>query len=223
MGRHAPLIGSLIILAVMAGLSLWAWQVLPDDARLVVHWDMDGHPNGYASKAVALLIMPVLALISILIAAALSRSRSERMQAALHSTGFGAIWLAMLVLLAACHAMTIFVARGLPIRPDDVLPLIIGLFFAVTGNFMGKLPPSNFAGIRTPWTRASDYSWEKTHRLAGPLFVAAGLATLIARAVADGATAIHVLLAGLLAAALISSAASYFYWRNDPERAAGRT
>jgi type IV secretory pathway TrbD component len=68
---------------------------------------------------------------------------------------------------------------------------------------MRSMPWRIFAGIRTPWTRASDCSWEKTRRLAGPLFVAARRATLAAQAVAGGPTALHVMLAGLIAAALL--------------------
>ena len=61
----------------------------------------------------------------------------------------------------------------------------------------GKLPPNSFAGIRTPYTRASRENWLAVHQSGGPYMVllavpaiAAGLAFLpfaLANEVPDGA------------------------------------
>jgi uncharacterized membrane protein len=44
---------------------------------------------------------------------------------------------------------------------------------------MGKLRRNFWAGIRTPWTLASDVARELTHRLGGWLFVLTGLLGVI--------------------------------------------
>jgi len=56
----------------------------------------------------------------------------------------------------------------------------MGLLFILLGNFMGKLRPNYFAGIRTPWTLESKTVWLKTHRLGGRVMVAGGICMLFA-------------------------------------------
>ena len=47
-------------------------------------------------------------------------------------------------------------------------------------GLIGKLPPNGVAGIRTPFTRASDANWYATHRAAAPLLIFGGVASLMA-------------------------------------------
>ena len=82
---------------------------------------------------------------------------------------------------------------------------------------MGKIRPNWFVGVRTPWTLSSRRSWNKTHRLAGWLFVVMGIAI--------GACS-FVQTPWMLAVALSLSFVSmtwlviysYLIWRGDPER-----
>jgi uncharacterized membrane protein len=41
----------------------------------------------------------------------------------------------------------------------------LSLFFAVLGNFLGKVQRNFWMGVRTPWTLASETVWIQTHRL----------------------------------------------------------
>ena len=61
---------SLACLIVTLGASYWAWSGLPELDKFPVHWNAQGVPDRFGSKAevlVALLAMPVSALITILI------------------------------------------------------------------------------------------------------------------------------------------------------------
>ena len=51
----------------------------------------------------------------------------------------------------------------------------IFLFFALIGNVLGKVKRNFWMGVRTPWTLADPIVWDRTHRVAAWLFVAAGL------------------------------------------------
>jgi uncharacterized membrane protein len=55
----------------------------------------------------------------------------------------------------------------------------VGVLAALVGNYLGKIPKNYVVGIRTPWTLASDYVWERTHRFAAPLFVIGGSALFL--------------------------------------------
>jgi uncharacterized membrane protein len=47
-------------------------------------------------------------------------------------------------------------------------------------------------GIRTPWTLASDYVWERTHRFAAPLFVVGGSALFLHSVLQNGPDALFI-------------------------------
>lgn len=67
-------------------------------------------------------------------------------------------------------------------------------------NWDDTLCVNLFVGIRTPWTLASEEVWYRTHRLAGWLFVLAGVVIL---AGSPGGWSGYVLLPGAVAAALV--------------------
>jgi uncharacterized membrane protein len=65
---------------------------------------------------------------------------------------------------------------------------------------------------------SSEYSWEKTHRVTGRLFVLSGLVTMIAWFVLGAKLSLFVLIGLLIASAFAAVILSYVYWRNDPAR-----
>jgi uncharacterized membrane protein len=50
-----------------------------------------------------------------------------------------------------------------------------GVLFYCCGIVMENAKMNWFIGIRTPWTLSSENVWNKTHRLGGVLFKAAGV------------------------------------------------
>ena len=95
--------------------------------------------------------------------------------------------------------------------------LAVGAMFFVMGNVLGKLRPNWFFGVRTPWTLSSKLSWNKTHRLAGWVFVLGGL-LLMAAGLVGTPTAMGIAFAVLMAGVLGAVTYSYFVWRSDPDR-----
>jgi uncharacterized membrane protein len=86
----------------------------------------------------------------------------------------------------------------------------VGALLMVIGNFMGKFRKNFFVGIRTPWTLTSDVVWERTHRLAGWLFVLAGLVWIVGGLVHASPV---VLVVAALAAGFVPAVYSYFLYR----------
>jgi len=63
----------------------------------------------------------------------------------------------------------------------------------------GKLPPNNFAGIRTPYTRRSSENWYAVHQCGGPYMV-----LLAVPAVAAGLSVLPFAFAGKLPAGVVT-------------------
>jgi len=92
---------------------------------------------------------------------------------------FEQIVFAIALFFFAIEVLALLVARGSQISMGRAVFTIVGALFVALGNFMGKLTKNFFVGVRTPWTLASDEVWLRTHRLAGKLFVLAGIAVAI--------------------------------------------
>ncbi len=93
----------------------------------------------------------------------------------------------------------------------------IGIMFAIIGNYFGKLQSSFFIGIRTPWTLSSDTVWRKTHRLAGKLFVVAGLLVFVFSFLIAKENLQYLIIGMILPSALFPLGYSWFIWRKEQE------
>lgn len=66
-------------------------------------------------------------------------------------------------------------ALGHKISVEIIMPLFMGALFVVIGNYMPKCKQSYTLGIKLPWTLDDEENWNKTHRLAGFLWVIGGV------------------------------------------------
>ena len=88
------------------------------------------------------------------------------------------IWLIPVVsLLLAAFTFASSLGSDLPI--ERFLPVFMGLLFVIIGNYLPKCKQSYTIGIKIPWTLHSEENWNKTHRLAGWLWVVCGLAMMV--------------------------------------------
>jgi uncharacterized membrane protein len=99
------------------------------------------------------------------------------------------------------------------IQIGPALCVLVGLMIAMLGNWMGKLRRNFYIGIRTPWTLANEVVWEKTHRLGGKLFVAAGLISAITGLFAGDVVCFVVLMSTLIGSALWAVLYSLYEYR----------
>lgn len=222
MGIRAPLVISLLLIAGMAVVSVWAWPLIPDTARIAIHWNADGVANGFASKEKALLIGPLLGAAITAVFAIFPFLTKWRDNLARSASAYIAGWVGLVLAVTVGHFLVILHARGYRVDVLGTHTLAVALVLIVLGNFLGKTFRDSFVGVRTPWTKQSAYAWEKSNRVAGKMMVAVGLASLACLAVDGSRLALHVLIDGMIAMAIVSVALSYVYWKRDPERSSGR-
>ena len=184
--------------------------------RVASHWDAAGEPNGYSSRIVLLLMVPVIGTLMSVVLAYAPQLDPKRRNFPLHAGAYWILTNTILIFLAAVHVLTIGYNIGWQVNFGRVMGIGLGLLFMMVGNFLTRVRPNWIMGIRTPWTLSSDRAWRETHRAGGYTFVVVGLVTLIA-AFAAPKVVVFVLVGGVAFAALLSVGWSYFAWKRDPD------
>jgi len=203
---------SWVLLAGMFVMAAIAWVRVPE--RIPVHWGIDGTTDRYGGRVEGLLLLPLIAAGLYWLLQFLPRFDPRRANYALGGGVYDLIRFSTLVLLATLYAVTIFIAAGYALDMTRIVSLLVGGLFIVIGSVLGKLRPTWFVGIRTPWTLSSARSWSKTHRLGGWVFLVAGLLMAL-----SGLLRQPVLLLVVVAVVCVALVGlvlySYLIWRED--------
>jgi uncharacterized membrane protein len=216
------LIWSALMIAVMVAATVWTLHSLPAEGPIPVHFSLDGTPNRYGTRLEVMLVFSLIPVIAAIVSAILAAAPSLDPRGTNIDVGrkaYVAVWIGAMIVLALAHVGSCMVLlnaiHGTPAGPVIVRGIIAGcaLLFVAIGNYLPKTRPSYMFGVRTPWTLSSDMAWEKTHRLAGRLFIIAGLLGFIGAFLLSGIWLVLQLSALVFAATIISVIYSYFAWR----------
>ena len=202
----------LLIISAAFIASAIAYPRLPE--TIPTHWNMDGQPDGWSSRAFGALITPVILLFVWGFVRVLPAIDPRGANYAKFGGAFEAIFDSLMLFLLGMHIVLLRAGLGYPVQIQRIAPFGIGVLLIVIGNLLPRCRPNWFVGIRTPWTLSSDRVWEKTHRIGGRLFVAAGF--LIAVAALFWVQWVHVV---LITSILLATAAvliySYLEWKRE--------
>jgi immunity protein, SdpI family len=220
------LAASAILIVLMLALSLWAMPHLAPDGQFATHWNLNGQADRYGSRTMVLWFMPGLAIGLAALLAVFPFIDPRRKNLQRSSLPYLVSWIGAFVVLGFAHMMMVLNAAG-SLNLADVssgpgllrwISILVGGFFALLGAVMGKIRPNWFIGVRTPWTLSSDLSWDKTHRLAGWLFMLTGLATVMTAWLMIPRWALVVLIGGTLVSGLVAVGYSFLVWKSDLAR-----
>ncbi|WP_206064212.1 SdpI family protein [Oleiagrimonas sp. C23AA] len=199
--------GLFVVIAAVA--ALWLYPQLP--ARVPVHWNAHGQINGLWTRPWAALFPAAMVALLAALTVLLPKISPRRFEIRPFGRVFVLIMLATQALVLVVGLATLISAAGHAVSVPRVAILAVGVLLMVLGNYMGKLRKNFFVGIRTPWTLASEATWERTHRAGGWVFMAAGLLVLVGTLMG---LPLGVAIALIIAAALLPALYSFFvYWR----------
>ncbi len=168
------------------------WDKIP--GTVAIHFDAASRPNGFVEKSSLWWYVFLLWAITIgvyYLLEFIDRVDPKRRNKPVPPI-FSKLAVTTVIFLTALNLLIIMSS----VYPSQMLATrlmnpLIGLLFAVLGNYMHNLKPNYFAGIKLPWTLASDYNWKKTHQLAGWLWFVCGIVlTIISLLVSNKATAV---------------------------------
>ncbi|HCU41961.1 MULTISPECIES: SdpI family protein [Leuconostoc] len=148
------------------------WQYLPQ--QLPIHFGIDGQPDQYAPKLIAVIGLPVL-----IITVNYVIIRSMKNKGIDNQKVFTVLIWSLPLLLNVVQIVTFRHALNYHINIGSVILPVIGLLFIVLGNYLPKTTPNYMVGIRLPETLHNSENWQKTNRLGGFTMVFAGFILLI--------------------------------------------
>ncbi len=210
-------IGAAVVVAMLVASGI-AWTALPPDAEIPIHWNLGGEVDGTAPKALGLLLTPAIGLVLTLVLAGVPYLDPRREHLRQSMSSYTIVCGALLVFVGVVHLGVVWAALGNALDIARIIGVGGALLFGAIGAVIGRTRSNWVMGVRTPWTLSSERSWERTHRLAGRLFLAAAAVMLLATIVGGPEVVFVAIIGSVLVVTAVVVVYSYLAWRDDPER-----
>ena len=204
---------STVALAATAFFTLTAFQTLPDDAQLAIHWNVDGVADGFAGRE-ALLLLPIIFGITALLIALAIRFDPKRANIVRSAEAIGYAGMGLVLLFAVTQSAIINSGYGEAARLDHAVPIVLGALFVLLGYAMPQIRQNYTIGVRLPWTLESVAAWDAAHVTVGRAWIVTGAVTallgVIPTSIVDfGAAPLLVFFAGLAASLVATTYVAY--------------
>jgi len=172
--RKTLIITSVItVLPMLIGIIYW--DRLPD--IMATHFGIGNEADGFSSKAFAVFGLP-LVLLAVLWLGAVVTAHDPKKQNISPKMFSLMLWIAPVLSLVVAATMYP-VNLGYKLDITFFAELLLGLLFIIIGNYMPKARQNYTIGIKIPWTLANEENWNRTHRLAGYLWMVCGVLMVI--------------------------------------------
>ena len=172
--KKTMIIASIVtILPVLIGII--CWNRLPD--VMATHFGMNNEANGFSSKAFAVFGIPAI-LLAVLWFGAFVTSHDPKRQNISPKMFSLVVWIAPVTSLVVA-AILYPVNLGYALDITYFVELLFGVLFIIIGTYLPKARQNYTIGIRVPWTLANEDNWNRTHRLAGSLWIICGILMII--------------------------------------------
>ena len=166
-----------LIIWVVLGLpfivALIFWNKLPD--RMAIHFNFNGDADGFGSKTIGILMLPVTNLLIWILLKFLPKFTMTHQQFDLFSRRYNIIRLLVHSFVTTLYLVILMYTLQHKMNVLLFISYGILILLLVTGNYINNIKPNKFIGIRTPWTMKNADVWRRTHLLTSRLWVAASL------------------------------------------------
>jgi uncharacterized membrane protein len=148
------------------------WQQLPD--KVPIHFNYEGTADGWSGKTFLLFIPAGLGALIYFIMLVLPLIDPKKVIQQM-GTKYTALRFMLTVFFSLLSVYLLYVTKEGNMKNPSLLIALIGILFAMLGNYFQAVRPNYFIGIRTPWTLENEEVWKKTHYLAGRLWMVGGI------------------------------------------------
>jgi uncharacterized membrane protein len=181
-------------------LSVTVYNDLPE--QIAIQWSNTGDPTNIVPKAVAAFGMPLI-FTALNIISKIRLMNDPKREGASSAMRAVYMWLVPSLSLVAVP-IALFIAMGVNIPITIIGPVVVGIILILYGNYLPKSRQNYVIGIKLPWTLHNADNWNKTHRMAGYLWILGGIAFISGSFIARESSAWLIILAVVLASAIIA-------------------
>lgn len=175
MKKNKTLILTTVLCLLPLILSAVVYNRLPD--QMAIHWGTGNTPNGYTSKFLASFGLPLFLAVLNFVGHVVLDHDPRRTDSAPVMLLLGK-WIIPVISLIV-NPFTLLWNLGYDLPIDKVILPFIGILFIICGNYLPKCRQNYTIGIKLPWTLNSEENWNRTHHLAGYLWIICGILMLI--------------------------------------------
>lgn len=181
------------------------WNRLPE--MMPTHWNAQGVVDGYNSKLFAVVGMPAFLTAIHIVCSFMTLSDPKRKNVSGKVFGL-VLWICPLMSVLV-GVITYAHALGAELKVNIIMPLVLGIVFIIIGNYLPKCKQNYTVGIKIPWTLGDEENWNKTHRLAGILWVIGGIVICVTSFLGS----LVIFFSVVMIIAVVPMIYSYFYYR----------
>ncbi len=200
---------------VSLGITLFMYPSIPD--IIPTHWGPDGRIDSTGPKYMLFVFLGVAAGVNLLMLFAEKIDpKGESYQK------FPKVFNIFRIFTTALFCGLELISIAFAFNPQfanmsTIMYLFMGGMFILLGNYMPKVKHNYTFGIKTPWTFASENVWNKTHRMAGPLWIAGGLVMMAMSFVKKYMVAISLSIIVLIVLVVVPTVYSYLEFQKEKE------
>lgn len=211
MKKHKFFIFGLILSLIPLVVGGIFYKQLPD--TLATHFNFQGKADGYSDKNMALFMLPLgltvgyIAMYFFTIKDPKHKNHNETLNRF--------VFLLLPVMNIATNAFIIAKGLGKDINVSLFVTAFVGLIFVIVGNFLPKVKRNYTVGIQLPWTLHSDVVWEKTHRMAGYLWILGGVIVILSSFLLPSAWLNYCILTSVGIMTVIPAIYSYVIYKKE--------
>ena len=173
--KYKIVISSIITLLPMF-FGFLVWNRLPENIATSFGWN--GEVTGYNSKMFAVVGLPAILTFVNLICIIATSADPRRKN--ISNKMFTAVISIVPVCSLLCGICIYANALGYKISVKSIMTVFMGVLFLVLGFILPKCKQNYTIGIKLPWTLHDEENWDKTHKLAGKLWIIGGIVMTIA-------------------------------------------
>jgi uncharacterized membrane protein len=202
--RKSPVVDLFTLFAVLGAfvVTVLLYDRLPDP--LPTHFDLNGRPNGWTSRAVGAWLLPGIEVLVVVLLRfgqhLLGRGWRERLEV----SPVRMLALVTALMMTSVHVVVLRASLSALPNLGNAIWVLLGALFVAFGIIMPRTRRNPFFGVRTAFALASDENWARTHRVAGWTMVGGGIITIAAGLLGLPAVAIATILTSALVPALWS-------------------
>lgn len=201
----------LALAALSLCVSVCLYPLMPE--KVASHWNIRGEGDGYLPKFWGLFLLPIIFAGVALLLIAVPRIDPLKENIRAFRKYYDGFIILFSLFLFSIYLQVILWNIGVRVSPAATVPIGVGLLFFYIGILCENSKRNWFIGIRTPWTLSSDRVWEKTHKLGGKLFKAAGVIAILGALFQE--YAFILILAPIIFAAAYTIVYSYYEYQKE--------